>query len=134
MKSITLTAAPRELDAAQDFVARCYASAHLPSTLLARVALAVEEVFVNIAYYAYDGQEGKTTIDCWTDDAFHLRFTDSGIPYDPLGREDPDITLSAEDREIGGLGVFLVKNIMDHVEYRRESGQNILEMDLHCGD
>ena len=61
--------------------------------------------------------------------AIKLVFKDRGIPYNPLAKEDPDITLSAEKRGIGGLGIFMVKNTMDHMEYKYSNGQNILSMD-----
>ena len=57
-----------------------------------------------------------------------ITFSDRGIPFDPLAKEDPDISLSVEKREIGGLGIFMAKKIMDHMEYRYENGQNILTM------
>lgn len=135
MESITVAAAPEQLDAVQEFVAQCGKSANLPPACSMRIALVVEEVFINIAHYAYGEGAGKADISCWTapDGAFYLRFSDEGIPYDPLAKDDPDITLSAEEREVGGLGIFLMKQIMDDVAYRRENGRNILEMHLHCG-
>jgi len=91
------------------------------------INIAVEEVFVNIANYAYLSGDGYVIISVdITADIITIEFIDSGKPYNPLLKDDPDITLSAEEREIGGLGVFLVKNIMDNVSYRYEGGRNIL--------
>ena len=90
--------------------------------------VAVEEIFVNIAHYAYSNKEdGRAIIDIEfpKDDYVSITFYDNGVPYDPLAKEDPDITLSADDRPIGGLGIYMVKKSMDEVAYRHENGQNI---------
>ena len=93
------------------------------------IELAIEEIFVNIASYAYPSGDGDVTI---TADAsgvpktLTVVFQDSGTPFDPLAKEDPDITLPIEQRRIGGLGIFLVKNNMDDVTYRYADGKNIL--------
>jgi anti-sigma regulatory factor (Ser/Thr protein kinase) len=94
------------------------------------VKLAVEEIFVNIALYAYkDGAHGMVELRCSVrDGAVLLEFEDSGAPFDPLSHKDPDVTAGLEEREIGGLGVFIVKRIMDSVEYCREGGRNLLRM------
>ena len=94
-----------------------------------QIDVAVEEIFVNIAHYAYQGKTGTAEIRLSEADGIvELTFLDSGMPYDPLKKEDPDVTLSAEKRQIGGLGIFLVKKSMDSVSYRFENGQNILTM------
>jgi len=93
------------------------------------VMLAAEEIFVNIANYAYTGSggEGLVTIHfSMTESGAQIVFTDDGAPYDPLSRDDPDVTLTAEERKIGGLGIYLVKKMMDSVEYRYDDGKNIL--------
>ena len=96
------------------------------------IQLAVEEIFTNIASYGYEGKEKGTVLLHVTlsedPSAITIRISDHGIPYDPLARDDPDITLSAEKRKIGGLGVFLVKKMMDEVDYKRKDGQNILTL------
>ena len=94
-----------------------------------RLDVVVEELFVNIASYAYAFGTGDATIRVETTDdppVFSVTFIDSGVPYDPLKKTDPDVSLSAEDREIGGLGIFLVKKIMDGVEYKRDGQKNVL--------
>ena len=92
-----------------------------------QIDIAVEEIFVNIAHYAYNPVVGKATIRIEvTDGIVSLTFIDNGIPYDPLAKEDPDITLSAEERQIGGLGIFMVKKSMDDVKYEYKDGSNIL--------
>lgn len=97
-----------------------------------QLAMAVEEIFVNIARYAYGKAGGSTVIHCYVDDNRSLagvRFIDSGKPYNPLEKDDPDVTLGVEDREIGGLGIYLVKNSMDRISYEYRDGQNVFTME-----
>ena len=96
-----------------------------------QIDVAVEEIFVNIANYAYAPGTGKAKVSLSTEaspQAVLIRFTDSGVPYNPMAKEDPDVTLAAEDREIGGLGIFMVKKSMDDVIYEYRDGQNILTL------
>ena len=94
-----------------------------------QIDLAVEEIFVNIASYAYAPGEGTATIRTEIDGDFAvITFIDRGVPYDPLAKEDPDVTAMAHERQIGGLGIFLTKQVMDEVRYERRDGQNILTM------
>ena len=93
--------------------------------------LAVEEIFVNIASYAYAPGEGEAALRVEVSDeprTVTLTFRDRGVPYDPLAREDPDVNSMAEDRQIGGLGVFLTKQFMDELRYEYKDGQNVLTM------
>ena len=102
-----------------------------PMKIQMALCVAIEEVFVNIAHYAYGGGEGHVKLGIGFDvseGAVTFRMTDKGIPFDPLKKPDPDITLSAEDREIGGLGIFITKKTMDCVTYAYENGENILTM------
>jgi anti-sigma regulatory factor (Ser/Thr protein kinase) len=93
------------------------------------IKVAVEEIFVNIASYAYMADEGSITIAVSVEnDRFIVEFTDNGTPYNPLSKSDPDIMLSADEREIGGLGIFMVKEFMDDIRYRYENGKNILTL------
>ncbi len=96
-----------------------------------QIDVAVEEIFVNIASYAYQPGEGDATImiEVVQDPArAEITFIDTGMEYDPLKKEDPDITLSAEERQIGGLGIFMVKKSMDDMIYNYVDGQNILKI------
>ena len=95
------------------------------------ICVAIEEVFVNVAHYAYGEGEGDMTLGIGFDAESRqitFRVTDTGMPFDPLQKPDPDITLPAEDREIGGLGIFITKKTMDTVTYAYENGENILTM------
>ena len=92
-----------------------------------QIELAVEEIYVNIANYAYPNGGGKAEIILQKNNKqFVMTFKDSGVPYDPLAKPDPDTTLSASERKIGGLGIFLVKKNMDDVTYEYKDGYNIL--------
>lgn len=97
-----------------------------------QIDIAVEEVFVNIANYAYNTDIGKATIRVEISGdpiVIKITFLDNGTPYDPLAKEDPDVTLSAEDRKIGGLGIFMTKKSMDNIQYEYKNGQNILTIE-----
>lgn len=94
-----------------------------------KVDLSAEEIFVNIANYAYGEDTGDAEITVENKGGeIAISFIDSGTPYNPLEKEDPDITLSAEERQIGGLGIFLVKKNMDSVYYEYKDGKNIFTM------
>ena len=91
--------------------------------------VAVEEIFVNIASYAYGQETGMATIRIKIMDDTNtavITFIDSGIPFNPLDKEDPDVTLKAEERNIGGLGIYMTKKSMDDLSYEYKDGQNIL--------
>ena len=94
-----------------------------------QIDVAVEELFVNIASYAYQPGVGSATVRLETEQeplTVAITFIDRGVPYDPLAKADPDVTLSAEEREIGGLGIYMVKKSMDGMAYQYKDGQNIL--------
>ena len=96
-----------------------------------QIDVAVEELFVNIAHYAYNPETGPATVRIEVEKeppAISITFIDKGVPYDPLAKADPDITLSADDREIGGLGIFMVKKSMDSIDYEYKDGQNTLHI------
>lgn len=103
-----------------------------PEVVKSIMLIAVEEIFVNIAHYAYGGKSGEAVINLDIEQNpknCRVTFQDRGVPYNPLEKADPDITLSAEERQIGGLGIYMVKQSMDHVEYRYEDGCNILTIE-----
>ena len=130
---LTVPADDKQLETVLDFIHQ-----QLPSDcetdLMYKIDVAAEEIFVNIAHYAYkdklpDGVFGQAMITCiYENELLTISFRDQGVPFNPLARPDPDITLSAEDRSIGGLGIFLTKKYMDSVDYRYENEENILTM------
>jgi len=124
MKEMLIDAEVENLDAVLEFIAEELEA--VPMKLQTQIAIAVEEVFVNIAHYAYPPEGGEAIIRITVGDEIVIEFEDKGIPYNPLEKPDPDTTLNTEDREIGGLGIFMVKKIMDAVEYRREDDKNLL--------
>lgn len=127
-RELKIKASDESMQAVNDFV-----HSMLPSgcdiMLVNQIDLAVEEIFVNIAHYS--GSE-EAVVSC----DYHIGgdgsgtltviFKDSGKPFNPLAKEDPDLTLSAEERKIGGLGIFLTKKFMDSVEYEYSDGMNCL--------
>jgi len=94
------------------------------------VELCVEEVLVNIFHYAYPGTQGEVAISCRTDPGKSLliEIEDAGIPFDILSAGEPDITANIDERQIGGLGIFFVRQLMDRVEYRRRDNKNVLSL------
>lgn len=97
---------------------------------ISEIELAVEEALINIVHYAYKGMDGEVTLECklTPEKGMVIEISDTGIPFNPLTKEDPDITLSVSERTIGGLGVYLIKQLMDEVHYRREGDKNILTL------
>lgn len=126
MKEMIIKAKIENLDAVLDFISGELAAADCPMKMQTQIAIAVEEIFVNIAHYAYRSEIGEATVRVTVDKEVSIEFEDSGKPYNPLERKDPDITAGVQEREIGGLGILMVKHIMDAVEYRYEAGKNIL--------
>ena len=100
---------------------------NLNDALTGKIEICLEEVYVNIASYAYGDKSGTARISAEkNDNEITLKFEDKGISYNPLQKEDPDITLSLEERPIGGLGIFMVKEMVKDIEYKREDEKNIL--------
>lgn len=98
----------------------------LPKVIM-QLDIVLEELFVNISHYAYPNTKGNVRIAIAPEnDQVMIRFIDTGTPFNPLQKEDPDIMSSAEDRDIGGLGIFLTKKTVDNIFYEYSEGQNIL--------
>ncbi|MBR3366803.1 MAG: anti-sigma factor antagonist [Lachnospiraceae bacterium] len=128
---LTLPATKENLAKVTDFIEALLDEAGCPLKTKMQISIAVEEIYVNIANYAYAPGTGDVTVTFETAGnprTATMRFIDSGIPYDPLAKKDPDVTRSAEEREIGGLGVFIVKKTMDDIYYEYKDGRNILTM------
>lgn len=128
-KELTIDAVIDNLDQVLTFVESQLEEKGCSVKILTQVQIAVEEIFVNIAHYAYHTETGKATIQLHVEDnpsRICITFIDHGIPYDPLAKADPNTALSAEERQIGGLGIFMVKKTMDNVEYHYQDGNNIL--------
>ena len=125
---------PARIEALSDvlgFVDTTLEEHECPMKIQTAICVAIEEVFVNVAHYAYGEGEGDMTLGISFDEASRditFRMSDKGVPFDPLKKPDPDITLSAQEREIGGLGIFITKKTMDSVTYAYENGENVLTM------
>lgn len=112
-----------------DFVNEKLDQIKCPMKIKMQINIAIDEIFGNIAYYAYSPKVGQATIQMEINQnplSVILTFIDSGIPFNPLQKESPDIKLSVEDRKIGGLGIHIVKKSMDKLSYQYKDNKNIL--------
>ncbi len=126
--TLTLIAKPISTSVAVNYVESVLASRELNQKFIARISIVIDELFANVAYYAYPkGKEKDVTVTVDTrDDLLKIRLIDSGIPFDPTAKENPDVTATIDERKRGGLGIFIVKNTMDEVRYEYKNFQNIL--------
>lgn len=131
MKELTLAATVENINAVTDFVGEQLEKVDCPMKARMQINIAIDELFGNIAHYAYHPETGDATVrvEIMQDPLrVIITFIDGGVPYDPLAAADPDTTLSAEERALGGLGIFMVKKSMDEITYRYENGRNILSV------
>ena len=131
MREKVFLAAKDALPEVMAFTEECLESFDCPMKSSMAICIAVEEIFVNIASYAYGEDAGEASLCFGFDEGERLMtlvVADEGVPFNPLERDEPDITLSAAEREIGGLGIFITKKTMDTVSYKNENGKNILTM------
>ena len=126
---ITIDCEVPEIAKTTEMTARAVARLNFNEKEKNLIEIAVDEIVSNIVYYAYEGKQGTANVKIDTDDkGIIITITDSGIEYNPLEKEDPDITLSAEERGIGGYGIYIVKKVMDEITYERKDGKNILTL------
>ena len=131
MKELTVEAKVENIDAVTDFVNAALEEYSCSMKAQTQIDIAIDELFGNIARYAYHPEVGQATVQVEMEEntpVVTVTFSDQGMPYNPLNMQDPDVTLSAEEREIGGLGIYLVKKSMDEVLYEYQEGQNILRV------
>ncbi|MBP5160118.1 MAG: ATP-binding protein [Lachnospiraceae bacterium] len=150
MRELTIEALTDNLAKVLGLIDEELEAAGCPMKIQMQIDIAVEEIFVNVARYAYSPATGNVTVQIETvkpgakggktakeSPADHaadeapsaiITFTDSGVPYDPLAKADPDVTLPAEERQIGGLGIYMVKKSMDDMKYEYKDGHNILTL------
>ena len=129
MKELTISARLENIETVTAFVDEQLEEMGCPMKAQMQIDIAIDELFSNIAHYAYTPETGEATVRVEVTEsplAVIITFIDHGVPYDPLAKEDPDTTLSAEERQIGGLGIYMVKKSMDEIAYRYQDGQNIL--------
>ena len=131
MKELTLAATVENIETVTEFVNEQLEALDCPMKAQMQIDIAIDELFGNIAHYAYNPDVGDATVRVEVIEeplSVVITFIDGGVPYDPLAAADPDTTLSAEERAIGGLGIFMVKKSMDEITYRYENGSNILSI------
>ncbi len=136
MKELTVDAAVENIEVVTDFVNEELEKLDCPVKARRQIDVAIDELFGNIARYAYSPDVGKATVRFSVEEnplEVTITFIDNGIPFNPLEKSNPDTHLSAEERPIGGLGIFLVKKSMDMVEYEYKNGQNILKIKKNIG-
>ncbi len=129
MKELTIAATIENIQTVTDFVNEQLEALDCPMKAQLQIDIAIDELFSNIAHYAYSSGEGEATVRVEVTEgplSVVITFIDQGVPYDPLSAPEPDISLSAEERRIGGLGILMVRRSMDEMAYRYEDGRNIL--------
>lgn len=127
MKELTLKASVENIASATEYIDSCLESLDCPMKAQMQIDVAIDELFGNIALYGYPDGDGDITVRFGFDEAEReasVTFIDSGVPFDPLETEIPDVKASSEDRKIGGLGIFLVRKTMDGMEYEYKDGKN----------
>ena len=134
MKELTIAATVESIETVTDFVNEQLEAYDCPMKILMQINIAIDELFSNIAHYAYNPETGDATVRVEVIEypmAVIITFIDNGVPYDPLKQKDPDTTLPAEERELGGLGIYMVKKTMDDITYEYKDGKNILSIKKH---
>ena len=134
MKELTVDAALENIPAVTAFVEEQLEQVGCPMKAQMQIDIAIDELFSNIAQYAYTPKTGKATVRVEVTEnpmAVVISFIDNGIPYDPLAKADPNVSLPADERQIGGLGIFMVKKSMDEINYEYKNGQNVLTIKKH---
>lgn len=129
MKELMLDATLENIPRVTEFVEEQLAEYNCPVKAQMQIAIAIDELFSNIAHYAYNPDVGPATVRVEVQEdpmAVIITFIDHGVPYDPLAKEDPNVHLSLEEREVGGLGIYMVKKTMDEISYEYKNGHNIL--------
>jgi serine/threonine-protein kinase RsbW len=133
MHTLKLPARVEHLPQWRQFIADCARKQGVPSERMHGIELALEEAIVNVCRYAYPANTGEVEVVCTVDaqQCFIIEIVDHGIPFDPLSLPTPVFADDLAHRRLGGLGVFLIRHVMDDVTYRRENGQNILQLIVH---
>lgn len=131
MNELTVEATPENIPVITSFVDEQLEKYDCPMKAQAQIDIAIDELFGNIVRYAYHPEIGSATVQVEVLPeplSVVITFIDQGKPYDPLAKEDPNVTLSAEEREIGGLGIYIVKKSMNEITYEYKDGRNILKI------
>lgn len=131
MKELTVDATVDNITSVTDFVNEQLEAFECPLKAKIQIDIAIDELFGNIVHYAYKPDVGPVTVKVEVKEnhlAVIITFIDNGVQYDPLSAQEPDTTLPAEERSVGGLGIYIVKKSMDEITYEYKDGQNILKI------
>ena len=131
MKELTISATVENIETVTDFVNEQLEALDCPMKAQMQIDIAIDELFGNIAHYAYNPETGSATVRVEVQEeplAVIITFIDGGMPYDPLAAADPNTKRSAEERDIGGLGIYIVKKSMDEISYEYKDGKNVLSI------
>lgn len=131
MKELTVEATVESIPVIMEFVDGQLEQFDCPMKAQAQIDIAIDELFSNIVHYAYYPGTGPATVRVEVMEeplSVVITFIDQGVPYDPLAKADPDVTLSAEERDVGGLGIYIVKKNMNEITYEYKDGKNILRI------
>lgn len=131
MKELTVDATVESIQVITEFVDEQLEQLGCPMKAQAQIDIAIDELFSNIVHYAYHPEVGPATVRIEVVEdplSVVITFIDQGVPYDPLAKADPNISLSAEEREVGGLGIYIVKKNMNEITYEYKDGRNILRI------
>ena len=137
MNKLTVPAKIENLQKVMDFLGDQLDSVDYVMKARLQLELSIEEAYVNIVNYAYESEEGEVVICCNIGESplkVTMQFIDYGKPYNPLENEDPNLSLNAEEKEIGGLGIFLIKKNVDDISYEYCDGKNILTIQKKLAD
>lgn len=131
MKELTVDATVESIQVITEFVDEQLEQLGCPMKAQAQIDIAIDELFSNIVHYAYHPEVGPATVRVEVVEeplSVVITFIDQGVPYDPLAKVDPNVNLSAEEREVGGLGIYIVKKNMNEITYEYKDGRNILRI------
>jgi len=134
LSQVELPVRIESLDRFRETVSGCAERIGISRQRIADIELALEEILVNIIHYAYPGKTGTAAVNCRADnDRLIIEVVDKGIAFDVLSTAAPDLAADITEREVGGLGIFLVRKLMDDVQYRRENDSNVLALTVLLG-
>jgi serine/threonine-protein kinase RsbW len=133
METLSQAVVPAKLENLEALVAHIAGSAEeagFDPKRISEMQIAAEEALVNVMNYAYGSEAGDVRVVCGPtgDNRFIIEIADSGTPFDPLSVAEPDTSADVSERRIGGLGILLIRKLMDEVRYRREDGKNVLPL------
>ena len=131
-KKETFKADTEELERVLSFI-HGVVNKRVENKIIMKLDVVIEEIFVNICHYAYEDSGFADIEVSLNKNKLSITFMDEGVPFDPLKKDEPDISLPSDDREVGGLGIFMVKKMMDKVDYKYENGKNILTIEKRLG-